>query len=125
MFQSRLEKSERAHNIGLNKRRGPKDGAVHMAFRREMNDRIGLMHGQQATHEFAVKNRPVNELVRGIAAERGQVIDVAGVSERIEVDDPVTTAYSFEHKVGADETSASGHQQDLPMHVSLSVLVSF
>lgn len=41
----RFEESERACNIGLNKRRRRKNGPVHMRLGGEMNDRVNLMFG--------------------------------------------------------------------------------
>ena len=84
MLQSGFEQRECPGDVGLHKRRGAQDGAVHMAFRREMNDRVRPVLGQQAGYERAIEDGAVDECVGRIAFERGQVVDIAGVGQRVE-----------------------------------------
>ena len=110
MLQSGLEKGECPGDVGLHKRRGAQDGAVHMTFRGKMNDCVGLVPGQQARYQRAVEDGAVDEYVGWIAVERAQVVDITRVGERVEIDDFVAAAHRFEDKVGTDKTRAAGHQ---------------
>ena len=92
MLERRLEKREGTVDIGLDERGGAEDGAVHVAFRREVDDGVGRVPGEERSEQRAVQDRAVDEDVVGIFLERCEVIDVACVGERVEVDDLMATS---------------------------------
>ena len=120
VLQRSIEQRECAGDVGLDKRRGTHDGPVHVAFRGKMDDRVGLVFRQQVAYKRAIENGAANEEVGRIAFDGRQVVEVAGVRERVEIDDFVAAAHPFEDKVGADESSSPGHKQDFSIHSFLS-----
>ena len=65
---------------------------------------------QQTGDQRPVQNRAVNKRVRRIALQRGEVVDVAGIGQRVEIHDLVAAPHSFKDKVGADKACATRHQ---------------
>ena len=65
--------------------------------------------GEQAIHERPVADVAAREEVAGVAAERSEALEVAGVRELVEVQDGrADLAQPVEDEVGADEARASG-----------------
>jgi hypothetical protein len=71
----------------------------------------GRCFGQQAVDQRAVADVALHEDVARIALQAGQVGAVAGVGERVEVDDRlVRCRQPVEHEVAADEAGAAGDE---------------
>src|SRR5690606_37197225 len=97
-------------HVGLDEGGRAVDGAVHVALGGEVEHRVGAVLGQQARHQGPVADVPVHEDVVGVALQRGQGVEVAGIGQRIEVDDPDTPRHRLEYEIAADETGAAGDE---------------
>ena len=63
------------------------DAAVNVRFGGKIDDGAGLMLGEQLGDEVEIADVALDEDVARIASQRGQVFEIAGVGQRIEVDD--------------------------------------
>ena len=82
-----------------------------MALGREVHHGARAVFGQQAVHQRPVANVALHEHMPGITLQCGQVLEVARVRERVEVDDGfVRLAQPVEHEVAANEAGAAGDQ---------------
>ena len=102
----RLEQREGADDVGLDEVGRARDRAVDVAFGREMHDPVGPELGDRLLHRSAVADVGMQEAVVRLALDRSQRRQVAGISERIDVEDLIALV---EHEV-ADErrTDESG-----------------
>ena len=83
-----------------------------MAFGGEIDDRVGAVLGEQAGDQRAVTDAAVDEAVLGAVGDGRQRVDVAGVGQRIEVDDALAAARErVEDEIATDEAGAAGDQQ--------------
>ena len=89
-----LEQGEGAVDVGFDEGGGPEDGAVDVALGGEVHDGVGLVLREQAGDQRAVEDGAVDEDVGRVAGERCEVVHVAGVGERVEVDDACGRARS-------------------------------
>ncbi len=104
-----FEQPKGANDVGLDEVFGALDGAVHMAFGREVQHCAGPVLGQQGIDQGAVAQVALHEVVAGIALQAGQVLQVAGVGEFVEVDHGlVTLGQPVEHEVATNEAGAAG-----------------
>ncbi len=66
---------------------------------------------QKAGDEIAIADVAANEQVTRIALERGQVAEISGIGQLVEIDDWLVAAIEpVENEIGTNETGASGHQ---------------
>ena len=80
-----------------------------MAFGSEVDDGTRLMSVEQLVEQGAVIDVAFDEDMAQVAGQRLQVGQVAGVGQRVEVDDAlVALREPVEHEVAADETGAAG-----------------
>ena len=87
------------------------DAAIDVALGGEVEDRARPMGREQALDQRAVADVAAHEDVARIGVERLQVLGVAGVGERVQVDDRlVAPGEPVEDEVGADEAGAAGDQ---------------
>lgn len=63
------------------------DGAVDVRLGREIDDGVDLVFGQEAGDEGGIADIAVRENVARVVCEVGEVGRVAGVGERVEVDE--------------------------------------
>jgi hypothetical protein len=63
------------------------DAAVDVRFGGKIDDGAGLVLGKQAADEVKVADVALDEGVARIALQAGEVLEVAGVGQRVEVDD--------------------------------------
>ena len=70
---------------------------------------IGLMLGEETGHQPVVSDITVHEHVIGISIQRGERIQVAGVGQRIQVDDPDALAYGFQYEITTNESGTAGY----------------
>jgi len=86
------------------------NAAVNMRFSREVDDSTRLVLGQQSGDEVKVANAAFDEHMPCIAVERGEILQIAGVGQLVEVDDGfVGLGQPVEDKIAANETSGAGH----------------
>ena len=87
------------------------DGTVDVAFGSKVQHGAGPVLGQQAIDQRAVAQIPLHKHVPRIALKAGEVFQVAGVGEFVEVDNGlVRLGQPVEHEVAADEAGAAGDE---------------
>ncbi len=102
-----LEQSEGADDVGLDEVLGALDGAVHMAFGGEVQHSAGFVLGYQSDHQREVTQVTLNKGMACIALQAGDVFQVTGVGEFVEIDYRlVALGQPVEHEVAANEASA-------------------
>ena len=103
-----------AHDVGLDERLGRIDGAVDVGLGGEVDDGVDRVVGQEARDEGVVADVALREDVPRVAGEVGQVGGIAGVGERVEVDEPgqrgAGLGQALPDEIGADEAAAAGDQ---------------
>ena len=91
-----------------------------MALGGEVHHRARLVLGKQTIEQRAVADVAVDEDVARIALQGGQGFEVAGVSQRVEVEHRlVAGGQPVEHEVRADESGAACHED----HCVVPVLI--
>ena len=107
----RVEQAEGADDVRLDERRRAVDRPVDVRFRREIDDRPRAVLRQQRRHERAVADVAAHELMPGIAGQRLEVAQVAGVGEQVEIDHRLPgRGEPVQHEVGADEAGTAGDE---------------
>jgi len=77
----------------------------------EIDDGVRAVLGQKPGHQLAVTDVATHEHVVRMVGDFSQRLQVAGVGERIQVDDAHAAARQRrEDEIGADETGAAGDQ---------------
>ncbi len=113
-----FEQAEGADDVGLDEVFRAMDAAIDVGFGGEVDDGAGLVFGEQFGDQVEVFDVAFDEDVARIALQRGQVLQVAGVGEGIEVEDRLAgTRYPVQDKVCADEAGATGDEN----HVRLCI----
>jgi len=82
-----VEEAECADDVGLDERLGGIDRAVDVRLGREVHDRVDLVLREEAGDEFRVADAAVGENIARVRREVCEIRRVAGVGERVEVDD--------------------------------------
>jgi len=104
-----LEQLVGALHIGLDEGARAVQRAIDVAFGGEVEHGARPALGQQALHQGSVADAAVHELVPRIGLQAGEVFEVAGVGEQVEVDDRlVALGQPVEHEVAADESGTAG-----------------
>jgi len=86
------------------------DGAVNVAFGREVDHGAGLVLGQEAFDQSAVADVALHKHVPWVALNRGQGLQITRIGELVQVDhDLVATGQPVEHKVTTNKTGAAGN----------------
>ena len=109
MPPNRLQKHLGAENIGPYERCRIENGAVHVAFRSEVDHDIRAVR-QRPIHRFGVGNVAADELVTGIAGPIAKVFRITCVGEFIEADNR-RLGIAFQNsadKVAADKATTAG-----------------
>src|SRR6202040_4333290 len=66
---------------------------------------------QQMAYQVAITQRAADEDFECIAFKRGQIAEIAGVGQLVEVDDRLDAGVEpVENEIGTDEPGTSGHQ---------------
>ena len=100
----RFEQAEGADDVGLNEVFGAVDAAVDVRFGGKIDDGARLVLGEQPGDEIEVADVALDEEVARVAVQGGEVLEVAGVGERVKVDDRlVGLAQPVEDKIAADK----------------------
>jgi len=115
-----FEQAEAADDIGLDEVLGTMNATVDMRFGGKMQHRPGPVFGEQAGQQFAIADIAVHEPVAGIAVQSGQILTVAGISQRVEIEHRlVALRQPVEDKIAADEAGTARHQNHSPLPQSL------
>ena len=111
-FTGCVQQSHRAQHIGLNERQRIADAAIHVTFCGEMDDAIGLVLREDLHQPFRIADVALHEGVVRCVLHVAQVLQVPGVGERIQIDDPVVRVFVHEtpHHMAADETGTDRDQ---------------
>ena len=105
----RLQQVECAHDIGLDELCRAVDRAIHMRLSREVDDGAGSVLVQKAGKQRSIPKIAVHKHVACITVQTGEVLQVAGVGEFVQVDDRlVAGGQPVDHKIAADEAGAAG-----------------
>ena len=82
-----------------------------MGLGRKIEDGVHLPN--EVAHQGGVTNIAVNEVITRIRFQPGEVVQIPGVSEEIQVDhlDVLVLLEEVPHQIGPDESGATGHEQ--------------
>ena len=111
----RFEQGDGAHRVCQDERQRGHDGAVHVAFGRQVYDRGDPMLPEEPLYQRRIGHiTPHEPIVRGVF-DVPQVEQVARVGQAVEVDELHlgVARHHVEQKVRSDEAGATGHQNDL------------
>ena len=110
MVADPLQQEVRAEDVGLDEVAGLHDGAVDVRLGGEVDDRLAALG--RTRDGIGVADRAVHEAVALAVGDLGQVRGIAGVRERVEVDDldVVVASEQAPHEMRADEPAAAGHE---------------
>ena len=104
-----FEQAEGADDVGLDEVFRAVDAAVDVRFGGKIDDGAGLVLGEQFGDEVEIADVALDEDVARIALQSGEVLEVAGVGQRIEVDDRfIRLRQPVEDEIAADEAGAAG-----------------
>ena len=99
-----FEQAEGADDVGLDEIFRAVDAAVNVRLGRKIDDGAGLVLGEQPGDELEIADVALDEVVARVAAQGCEVFEVAGVGERVEVDDGfIGLRQPVEDEVAADE----------------------
>ena len=80
-----------------------------MGLRGEVNDGANGVASEQLADQFAVGNVAVHKGVRGVRGKCVEIVGVAGVGERVKINDGfITVGEPILNEIAADETRAAG-----------------
>jgi hypothetical protein len=106
-----FEQREGAQHIGAHELARPMDAAVDVALGREVDDRARPVLGQQRVDPGPVADVALDEDMPRIAAQRIQVVQIAGVGERVEGDHAlVRLGKPVIDEIAANEAGAAGDE---------------
>jgi len=105
----------RAEDVGPHKRSGVLNTAIDVALRREVDDSLHTLPelGDRSPDGLTLGDVAPDELVAGMACQVGQIGQVAGVGEGVEVDDR-DIPFGFQDvtdEIAADEAAAAGDKE--------------
>jgi len=80
-----------------------------MGLRGEVNDGANGVASEQLADQFAVGNVAVHKGVRGVRGKRIEIVGVAGVGERVQINDGfIAGGEPILNEIAADEARAAG-----------------
>ncbi len=80
-----------------------------MGLRGEVNDGANGVASEQLADQFAVGNVAVHKGVRGVRGKRIEIVGVAGVGERVKINDGfIAVGEPILNEIAADESCAAG-----------------
>jgi hypothetical protein len=115
----RLEEDVRPVDVGHDELAGVEDRAVDVRLGSEMEDALDVL--QDAADKIPVADVAPDELVADVASDVVQVVEVAGVGQLVEVDDPDVGICGQEEmdEVAADESGPAGDEDGLAVQLPL------
>lgn len=107
-----LQQAEGTHHIGAGEGKRVFDGAIHVALCGQVDDAIDIVLLHDGAHAVEVADIGLHEGVVRLVLDILQVGEVAGVGERIEIDDAILGVLVDEEAddVGADEAGTTCNQ---------------
>ena len=105
-----LQQRQGAHHVRLGESERVFDGAVHVAFRGQVDDAVDALFPQQGRDAFEVADVHPDETVVGLVFDILEIGQVAGIGQLVEIDDPVVRIFVHEmtDHVASDEARAAG-----------------
>ena len=105
-----LEQRKGPHDVGTGERERVLDGTVHVALGGEVDDPVDGVFLHEGEHAVEIDDVGLDEEVVGARLDVGQVGQVAGVGEFVDVDDAIVGIFPDEKPddVRADEPGAPG-----------------
>ena len=90
------------------------NAAVDVRFGRKIDDGARLMLRKKFGGQFEIADIALNEQVAGIALQRGEVLEITSLGERVEVDDRfIGLGQPVEDEIAADEARCASDQNHL------------
>ena len=87
------------------------DAAVNVRFGGKIDDGAGLVLGEELGDEVEVADVALDEDMARVALQGGEVLEVAGVGQRVEIDDRlIGMGQPVEDEVAADEAGSAGDE---------------
>jgi hypothetical protein len=106
-----LKESEGADDVCLDELGRPMNGAIDMGLGGKVDDGPRLMLCKELRNEFGIANIATDEGMAGIPLQGGEVLEVARISELVEINDGVVLKSDpVEDEVGTDEAGAAGNE---------------
>ena len=106
-----FEEAEGADDVGLDKVFRAVDAAVDVRFGGKVDDGARLVLGEQPGDEVEVADVALDEAVALVAAQGCEVLEIAGIRERVQVDDGfIGLRQPVEDEVAADKTCCTSDQ---------------
>jgi len=100
-----------AGDVGAHEGGGVDDAAVDVALGGEVHDHVGAVLGEHRVHRGRFGDVRPHERVALVLLDVGQVLEVAGVGQCVDVDDLVVAAeQQHAHEVRADEAGTAGDE---------------
>src|SRR5581483_4004168 len=105
----RFEQAKRTLDVGFNKCGWAENGPVDMGFGREMHDNISMAN--QVVYQSRVTDIPFNNLLLRVRFDVRQTSQIAGIGERVQVNELIGWAAlePIMDKVAADKASSAGY----------------
>jgi len=99
-----------AQDVGAHEDVGAVDAAVHVGLGSEVDDLGGMILGEDGLHGGTVGDVGLHERVAGVIRNLFDVVGVAGIRQRVEVDemDIGILLHLLENETGANEATAAG-----------------
>ncbi len=124
VFESGVEEHLGAHDIALDEDERIGDGAIYVAFRRQIDDAVDgseQLAGDQIVNEFFVFDSTDHQLVFGIAVHISQVLPMTGIGLGIEIDDFVggVGVEQVSDQIASNEAQSAGNEKS---HLKILVL---
>src|SRR5947209_10953276 len=116
VFARCFEQRKRTVEVSLNDRGGGVNASIHVRFRSEVDHRIWRLTGENGFYLFRIADIGMNESICGIRADFSQVIEVPGIGQLVQINDPFGPAltYGHSHERRSDET---GSARDENLHL--------
>ena len=108
--QRRLQDRVGAEHVGLDEGFGRVDGSIDMAFRRQMDHRLGPVAVECRAHRRRIADIGLHEGIARIGVKLGQRFGGRGVGQLVDVDDGRAVTHQPAHHRTADKAGAACHQ---------------
>ncbi len=106
-----FEQVEGADDVGLDEFTRAVNRTIDMALGGEVDDGARFGIRQQVGDEIAITDVAADELVTRITFEFLEVLEIAGVSEQVEVNDKlIGLLQPIEHEVGTNEAGGASNE---------------
>src|SRR3984957_11482373 len=101
-----------SHDIGAYEVFGTWYGPVDMRLRRKMHDRVDMVLLEQRAYRGLVADIALHENVARIVLQAGEVLDIAGIGQRVEYHHPpfARVRQPVAHEIGADKAGSAGNE---------------